>query len=197
MNNVTDRSKLHPIISNRRSPKAFLDVPVERDKLVAILEAARWAPSSRNEQPWHFILETKDDEEGYKKLFNTLVDANQAWAIQAPVLIAGVAKTFYDREHRPNRVALYDTGGAVANLTAQAVALGLQVHQMGGYNAQRLIELYNIPEGYQPAAVIAVGYADDSKASTKQRLRKPLDEIVFQGTWGSPAEILLVPEEKS
>ncbi len=190
----SNQIELHPIIRDRRSPKAYLNTPVEKEKLMTILEAARWAPSSRNEQPWRFIVETKDNDEGYRKLFSTLVEANQSWAGQAPVLVAGVAKTFYDREHRPNRVALYDIGGAVANLTAQAVSLGLQVHQMGGYNIERLIELYNIPEGYQPAAVLAIGYADDSKSPAKARHRNPLEDMVYQGRWGSPAEYFLASE---
>lgn len=183
---------LHPIIENRYSPKGFIDTPVETQKLISILEAARWAPSSRNEQPWRFIVETKASDAGYKKLLSTLNEANQTWASQAPVLIAGVTKMFYDRDHRPNRVAMYDIGGAVANLTAQAVSLGLQVHQMGGYNIERLIALYGVPDGYQPAVVLAIGYADDNRASGKRRERLPLSELVFQGNWGNSAEALFL-----
>ncbi|MBX2991704.1 MAG: nitroreductase family protein [Bacteroidetes bacterium] len=177
-------------IRRRWSPKGFLDIPVEPEKLVSLFEAARWSPSSRNEQPWRFIVETKSHPEGYERLFSTLTESNKSWAGEAPVLIAGFAKKLFERDNRFNRVALYDTGGAVANLTVQAVSLGLQVHQMGGYDMRRLRELYSVPEEFEPAAILAVGYADEEQRTSRVRLRHELHTMVYEGVWGSASGFL-------
>lgn len=184
------RIPLNEAVDRRWSPKGFLDIPVEPEKLRSLFEASRWSPSSRNEQPWRFIVETKPHPEGYERLFSTLTESNKSWAGQAPVLIAGFAKKLFERDNRPNRVALYDTGGAVANLTVQAVSLGLQVHQMGGYDMRRLKELYNVPEEFEPAAILAVGYADEEERSSRVRQRRELNTMVYEGAWGRASEFL-------
>lgn len=184
------RIPLDEAIGMRWSPKGFLDIPVEPEKLRSLFEAARWSPSSRNEQPWRFIVETKSHPEGYERLFSTLTESNESWACQAPLLIAGFAKKHFDRDNMPNRTAMYDTGGAVANLTVQAVSLGLQVHQMGGYDMRLLKELYNVPEEFEPAAILAVGYADEGGRSSRVRLRRELNTMVYEGVWGRASELL-------
>lgn len=176
---------LHEVLDKRRSPKAFLPRAVEPEKLRQLLEAARWSPSSRNEQPWRFIVGIKEQADGYERLLKSLTDANQQWAQQAPVLIAVVAKLIFERDGKPNGSALLDVGGAIANLTVQAIALGLQVHQMAGFDRQKLKEACAIPDGFEPAVVLAVGYADDAQVLPQDRRKRlPLHALAFEGTWG-------------
>ena len=175
------------VIAQRRSPRRFLDIPIEPEKQRSMFEAARCAPSSLNEQPWRFIVVTKDNASEYERLFSTLTDRNKVWASEAPVLVVSVAKLFVDRNGKPNRFALHDVSGAMANLTMQAVSLGLQVHQMGGFDAVRLRTLYQIPDGFEPVTVSAIGYADEFNLLTRERTRNELATFVFQGQWGTPA----------
>lgn len=175
---------LHELIARRRSQKAFSERHVDMPTLKSLLEAARWAPSSRNEQPWRFIVASKSENAAeFERIFSTLNDSNKVWAYQASALIAVTANLTSSRDAKPNHHAQYDTGGAVANLTMQAVSFGLQVHQMGGFNLVMLREMYNIPSHFQPIAVLAIGYPDDLREQ-KQRTRKELHEFVFESEWG-------------
>jgi nitroreductase len=178
---------IHELLARRWSPEAFSSRPVEPAKLAQLFEAARWAPSSYNAQPWHFIVATREDAEGYNRLLSTLVDVNRQWAQQAPVLILAVAKLDYNHVARTNRHALYDLGQAVAHLTFQATALGLYIHQMGGFDPQAARELFAIPSGYEPVAVLALGYYEGKPADRAARTRKPLTDFVFSGSWGKAA----------
>ncbi|MFZ0960755.1 MAG: nitroreductase family protein [Terriglobia bacterium] len=180
---------IHELLERRWSPKAFSTRPVDSAKLALVFEAARWAPSSYNAQPWAFILATREDAEGYNRLLSTLMDANRQWAQQAPVLILAVAKLDFDHVARPNRHALYDLGQAVANLTVQATALDLRIHQMGGFDPQLARELFAIPRGYEPVAALALGY-QQGPAEGQARTRKPLADFVFSGSWGRAATVL-------
>jgi nitroreductase len=195
---------IHDLLKQRWSPFAFADRPVSPTTLRSLFEAARWSPSSFNEQPWRLIVGTKEgDPETYDKIFQTLVPSNQAWAETAPVLILGTARTNFSHNDSPNSVALYDLGQAVANLTFQASEHGLWVHQMGGYDREAARRAFNIPDGYALAAVIALGYEGDisrlpdeklkARHSNPSRTRKPLNEIIFSGgngTFGTPSPIL-------
>jgi nitroreductase len=187
---------IHDLLKQRWSPLAFSDRLVSAATLRSLFEAARWSPSSFNEQPWRFIVGTKDsDPETYRKIFDTLTPANQAWAGTAPVLVLGIAKTTFSHNDAPNGVALYDLGQAVANLTFQASEHGLLVHQMGGYDREAARNTFRIPEGYALAAVIALGYEGDVSQLTDEKLharhtnplrvRKPLKEIIFSGNSGT------------
>ena len=174
---------IHPLIRKRFSPRLFSNQPVENDSLLRLFEAARWAPSSRNLQPWQFIIATKDQPQEYDKLLALLKESNQSWAGSAPVLIMVLAE---NRDYeRGNRISFHDAGLAVANLTVQALAEDIYVHQMGGFYADQARQVYNIPENYEPVTVLAVGYLEDEgERDLRPRQRKPLQDVVFSGAWG-------------
>ena len=186
------------VLKRRWSPRAFSDRTIEPEKLLSLFEAARWAPSSFNEQEWFFILATKQEPEEYAGLLNCLVEGNQQWARQAPVLIVSVARLNFERTGKPNRHAFYDTGMAVGNLMAQATTLDLFVHQMAGFSAEKVAQLYGVPDAFAPVAVIALGYGADvddlpgpvREAESKPRSRKPIQSFVFQGQWGQPSPLV-------
>ncbi len=192
---VDQQIPIHAPLARRRSPKGFFRKAVEEETLLSLFEAARWAPSSFNEQPWRFIVATKDNGDEFGKLLATLSPTNQEWAKDASVLIAVAAKLNLERNGKANRHAQYDTGGAVANLTTQAVSLGLQVHQMAGFDSSKLRETFGIPLDYEPMAVIAAGYADEVQLSQKQRVRKELGELVFEGVWSNTSRIVKKSEK--
>jgi nitroreductase len=188
---------VHDFIRSRWSPRAFSDRAVEPEKLLSLLEAARWAPSSYNHQPWSFIVATKDDATEYNRLLSTLVEFNQGWAKNAPVLILTVAKIRTD-DGKTNRHAFHDVGLALENLILQATSLGLFAHQIGGFNPETAREIYQIPEGYEPATVVTVGYPGDPQnlpdglrdRELAPRTRKPLTEFVFTEKWGHTSPFL-------
>jgi len=186
---------IHQLIRERWSPRAFSSAPVPREHLQTLLEAVRWAPSCMNEQPWRFIVaDRRDDPEGHDRIGSTLMPANAAWALRAPVLMIAVAKTAFTGNGAPNRHALYDTGQAVALLTLQAAALGLAVHQMGGFDQDRARLLLGIPDGYEPIAAAALGYPGDAAELSPElraresapRLRRPTAEWTYSGRWSEP-----------
>ncbi|BAY50105.1 nitroreductase (plasmid) [Scytonema sp. HK-05] len=188
---------VHDFIRSRWSPRAFSDRAVEPEKLLSLLEAARWAPSSYNHQPWSFIVATKDDATEYNRLLSTLVEFNQGWAKNAPVLILTVAKIRTD-DGKTNRHAFHDLGLALENLILQATSLDLFAHQIGGFNPETAREIYQIPEGYEPATVVTVGYPGDPQnlpdglrdRELAPRTRKPLTEFVFTEKWGHTSRLL-------
>jgi len=173
---------IHDLLHKRYSPRAFAETAVPRDTVRSLLEAARWAPSSYNEQPWRFIIATKDDADGYERLLRCLVPGNQDWAKTAPVLILSVARATFSRNDKPNRHALHDVGLAVSQLIIEASARGLQAHQMAGFDVVKARETYGIPDGFDPVAVMALGHSAEDTPSSRNR--KPQDEIAFAGAWG-------------
>jgi nitroreductase len=195
---ATTEFPVHELLSRRWSPRAFCDRPVEREKLLSVLEAARWAPSSNNEQPWGFLLATKDQPKDFERMLSCLVEANQVWANRAPILMLSVARLRFRLNGKPNRHAMHDVGMAVGNLAIQATALDLVVHQMAGISPDKARELFGIPEDCEVVAAIALGYPADSEVLPERlrerelapRARKPLEEFVFSGHWGQPSEIL-------
>jgi nitroreductase len=195
---ATTDHPVHDLIRDRWSPRAFADKTVPAGVLRSLFEAARWAPSSSNEQPWSFIVATKDDPETHAKLLSTLVEANQAWAKNAPVLAVAVSHLAFARNGNPNRSAFYDTGAAVAHLTTEATSRGLVVHQMGGFDPKKAVELFSIPTGWEPIAAFVIGYPGDAHSlpdtlrerELAPRTRKPLSDFVMSGTWGQPAAFL-------
>ena len=189
---------VHDIIGRRWSPRAFDSRPVDPAKLRSLFEAARWAASSYNAQPWHFIVATKDEPEAYKKILESFVDFNQGWAKNAPVLALSVAENNFSHNGQPNRHSFHDVGQAAATLALEATNLGLQVHQMAGIMPDKAKQLFHIPDGYEAVAGIAIGYPGDPGSLPEQlrtqehgpRQRKPLASFVFTGDWGKPSPII-------
>lgn len=185
---------IHELIHKRWSPRSFDSRTVESVKLIQLLEAARWAPSWRNDQPWRFIVATKEDPETYRRLFDCLKPGNQRWACLAPVLMLATAKRSYDHSDETNPITLYDTGQAVAQLTIEALSHGLYVHQMGGIDHEKTYLTYGIPPGYQPIVALAIGYLgqttdlpqDLRRREDAPRTRLPLSDLVFSDAWGQP-----------
>ena len=183
---------IHELLANRWSPYSFAERAVSEDDLRSLFEAARWAPSSYNEQPWSYIVASRDQEAEHERLLSCLVPPNQAWAKAAPVLALGVARTRFTRNDKPNAAAKHDLGAASAYLTFEATARGLSVHQMIGIVPDRARELYAIPDHSEALTGIAIGYAasgDAAPASLRERdeaprSRKSLEAFVFRGSYG-------------
>jgi len=190
---------IHDLILHRWSPRAFDSRPVEPEKLRSLFEAARWAASSYNAQPWYFIVGTKDHPENYKKVLDSFVEFNQSWAKSAPVVALSVAGHKMPHDGSTNRHAFHDVGQAAANLALQATALGLQVHQMAGIIPDKAREIFGIPADFEAVAGIAIGYPGDPMTLPEGRLRdnetgarqrKPASEFVFTGKWGHKSPIV-------
>lgn len=192
------RVKIHDIIQERWSPRAFdPDRTVSHDVLLALLEAARWAPSCFNDQPSRFVVCDKaTDATGWQQALAILADKNRLWAKNAPVLILAVAMENFNHNGQPNRWAMYDTGAASVSLCLQATAMGLIVHQMGGFDAEKAREVFNLPGDCMPMAMMAVGYQADvdaldddyKEAELAARSRIALNERFYAGQWGSGIE---------
>lgn len=186
---------IHELLAERWSPVGFEPKSVPDADVCSCLEAARWAASSYNEQPWTFIIAERDNASEFDKMLSVLVEANQAWAKNAGVLMLTCANHVFVRNSKPNTAALHDLGLAVGNLSVEATARGLAVHQMKGFEAEKAHELYNVPEGLEVVTALALGYAADPQSlpeDLKQRdladrSRKPISKFVFRGEWGSPA----------
>jgi nitroreductase len=189
---------IHDLLAHRWSPYAFEPKPVPEDDLRSCLEAARWAPSSYNEQPWSFLLARRQDEEEFQKMLGCLAEANQKWARNVSALILTVVSRKFSRDGRPNKACEHDIGLAAASLGVQATHLGLHVHQMIGLKPDHAREVYGVPEDHDVFTAIAIGYAAEGDGADeamlqrdrKPRSRKPLEEWVFSGSWGHRA----VPE---
>jgi nitroreductase len=192
----TDRP-INDLLSRRWSPKLFADRPIDDSTLATLLEAARWAASSFNEQPWSYIVARKSDGPEFDRMVSTLAEKNQQWARSAPLLMISIARNSFSRNGTPNRHAFHDVGAASADLTTQATSMDLFVHQMAGIDRQKIQREYALPEGEEPVAALAVGYAPDPATLTeeqraaekKSRTRKPVRDFVFSKTWGSPTPI--------
>lgn len=186
---------IHEFISKRFSTRAYSDHKINANLISDLFEAARWAPSSRNEQPWRFIYAEKENPEEFEKLASTLNESNRIWAQTAPLLVLTIAKLDSDVTRQLNRSAFYDLGGAVANLSIQAVAMGLSVHQIGGFNALKARELFDIPENFEPVTILAIGVRGSVESLPEAlmlreigpRKRRTLAEIIFKGKFGKPA----------
>jgi nitroreductase len=183
-------------INQRHSPYRLLPKPVEDTKITACLDAARWAASSYNEQPWYYIVAKRQDTEAFETALNCLVEANQAWAKNAGVLMLTVIRTTFRKNGKPNRVALHDLGAASAHMALQAAIEGLQIHQMAGVNLSQVRSAYAIPDGFEPQTAIAMAYPDNSpaddddemaKRDAAPRTRLEFKDFVFAGRWGQEA----------
>ena len=190
---------IQEFIANRWSPYGFTGRPVSEADLSSIFEAARWAASSYNEQPWTYFVATRQVAVEFERLLSCLVPGNQAWAKAAPVLALGVVSLKFSKNNQDNRAAVHDLGLASANLVMEATARGLSVHQMIGILPDRARELYQIPEHAEAWTAMAIGYmanADELPAGMRERdlaprQRKPTSQFVFTGTWGQSSPFAL------
>jgi len=206
---------VHPLIRERWSPRAFSAVPAQEEVtnpetpsvpeaipswptiIASLLEAARWAPSAMNEQPWRFLVGFSGDET-WQGLFDNLTGWNQKWAQSAPVLILVIGKETYSSNGKPNDWSAYDAGQAAAHLTLEATSRGLFVHQMGGFRKPEVIGRFNLPQEYAPLSILAIGFYGDPSTLPEelqlrekaQRERKPLSELVFSESFGQPVNWL-------
>ena len=187
---------IHDLLARRWSPRAFdPNRPVARRDLVRIMEAGRWAPSCNGDEPWRYLVwDRTRDPEGWQKAFDCLTDSNKKWVKNVPLLMLSCAGSVFAHSGKPNRWTQHDTGAASVSMALQAVALGLIIHKMGGYDPEKARAAFAIPADYTPMAMIAVGYQaepdildEETKAKElRPRARKPLAERFFEGGWGKP-----------
>jgi nitroreductase len=185
---------VHELIRSRWSPRSFSARPVTDEDLAVVFEAARWAASSYNEQPWRFFVARKSNAAAYAKILGLLSPFNQEWAKQAPVLFITAAKRTFSHNGAPNLHALHDAGQALANLMTQATALGLHAHAMAGFDRERARKELGVPGDYELGAAVALGYLAPP-AEIAPRKRKPLNEIVFGAGWDQPPGFALGAHE--
>lgn len=180
---------LHPLLADRWSPRGFdAGHRLDDQTLTALLEAARWAPSASNSQPWRFLVGRRGDDT-FTRLVDLLTGANRTWAPAASALVLAVAQTT-DETGRPRPWALYDTGQAVASLSLQAQAEGLSVHQMGGFDADGARHRFGLTDDLTPVVVVAVGRHDRdadlpeplAARETAPRTRAPLATLLLRPT---------------
>ncbi|MHB1591937.1 MAG: nitroreductase family protein [Sulfuricella sp.] len=191
---------VHDLIARRWSCRAFdATKPVSREQIVSLLEAARWAPSCFGDEPWRFIVWDKNsDAAAWQKAFGCLVEWNQNWVKNAPVLILTTANSLFRKNGNPNRWGQYDTGAAAENLCLQAVASGLMAHQMGGFDEDKMRSAFKVPKEFACMAMIAVGYQGEPEVlndnqelkelELAERARTPLGVHFFEGDWGVPVK---------
>lgn len=184
---------LQELIRERWSPLALTGKRIPAETLGSLFEAARWAPSSYNEQPWVFLIATQDQPDEFQRMASCLVEANRVWAQRAYCLAISCAKLDFARNGKPNRHAYHDVGLATQNLFIQAQSLGIACHPMAGFDPLAARELFQIPANVDPVAAMAIGYqADDlsglddglKQRELAPRIRKPLTDVVYTGTWG-------------
>jgi nitroreductase len=186
---------IHPLISSRRSSYAFDSRPVTREQIRLLFEAARWAPSSFNEQPWRFLIATRDEPEAFDRLASVFHEWNRAFAARAPLIGLSAARLAFAKNGLPNPHAFHDVGLATENLALQAVALGLQTFFVAGFDVAAAKALIDPSEVWQPVAMFAVGYPGDPRQlddvyrrkEERERTRHPLETLLFEGEWGRPA----------
>lgn len=194
---ANNNNHLHPLLKKRWSPRAFDSKKIEKQKLLNMLEAARWSPSASNEQPWYFIVGEAGDAT-FDKIFKTLVEFNQLWVKTAPMVMLAVGKVDSVKSGKENAWFKYDVGQSVAHLSVQATHEGLWVHQMGGFDADKAKELFSIPEGYEVVSAFAIGYAGDykvlhpnlQKLEVAERERKAMETFVFSGKFGEKSGLV-------
>ena len=190
---VTDHD-IHDVLRQRWSPRAFDGRPVARATILRLVEAARWAPSCANEQPWRFVLSSREQPEEFGRVLDCLTASNRLWAQHAAVVGLAVAKLHFERTGQPNRHAWHDVGLATANLVFQAATLGVMVHQMAGFDAARARAALSIPVGFEPVTALALGYLGDPDTldeplrsrEVASRVRMPLTALAFLGRWDEP-----------
>jgi len=190
---------LHPLLAERWSPRAFDPTPLSDDDVTALLEAARWAPSAMNHQPWRFLVGRQGSDGAdatYKGIYDALAGGNQQWASSAPLLVAALVRT-ENEDGTPRVIAPFELGLAVSQLTVQAHALGLHVHQMGGFDAAQVSDTFAVPATYTSVVVLAIGRQGDAESlpawaaerESAPRERLALDDIAYADEFGLPLAV--------
>jgi len=197
--NATTNFPIHELLARRWSTRAFdPNRPVSREHLAMLLEAARWAPSCNGDEPWRYLIwDRARDAEGWQKAFDCLSENNRKWVKNVPLLMLSNAGSAFGATGKPNRWTQHDTGAASVSMALQAEALGLMVHQMGGFDAEKARAAFAIPAEYTPMAMIAVGYQTEpeildeetKKKELTPRARKHLVERFYEGGWGKGVTI--------
>lgn len=187
---------INELLAQRWSGRAFdPDKPLQRSQILTLLEAARWAPSCFGDQPWRYVIcDSQTNKGAWNKAFDCLAEGNQSWAGNAPLLMLALADSRFASRDNANRWGQYDTGAASENLCLQATAMGLMAHQMGGFDKDKALQAFLIPERYVPMAMIAVGYQlsleamseEQKERELNERGRRPLGDLFFDGHWNQP-----------
>jgi nitroreductase len=185
---------IHPLLKTRYSPRAFLDKQIPIDVLMRVFEAARWSPSCNNDQEWFYIVGRKNEGPDFDRICSVLKEGNRRWACAAAVLAMLCGRKTFSSGTAPNKWYAYDCGQSAAHLTFQAAAEGIMVHQMAGFEPEKTVSEFSIPEGFAPLAAIAMGYAgevsilppDLAAREIAERTRRPQAEFVFGAAWGKP-----------
>lgn len=185
---------IHELIVQRWSPRAMSGEAIETDTLMTLFEAARWAPSSNNNQPWRFLYARRETE-SWPLFFNLLTESNRIWAVRAAVLVVVVSKTTFDFNGKPARTHSFDAGAAWENLALQGSLMRLVTHGMQGFDYDRAKEALRVPDEYQVEAMIAIGKPgrkEDLPEQLQQREfpsgRKELVEIIGEGLFQWPRQ---------
>ncbi|MBD3330489.1 nitroreductase [Candidatus Peregrinibacteria bacterium] len=181
---------INDLLAKRWSPMAFSDKAIEKEKISSLFEAAKWAPSSFNGQPWKIIYAEKENKEEYDRLASLLVEGND-WAKDAYLLLLICASKNFEYKNKPNKHHQYDTGAAIENLFLQAVSMDLVGHEMAGFDSEKAYKLLNIPEEVSVLAMMAIGYPgtpsdlsrDLQERQNAERERKPIEKFAFKGKW--------------
>ncbi len=188
--------EINHLLAKRWSPRAFKNEQIPDDSIIKMLEAARWAPSSMNDQPWKIIVGQNQDKT-YQKIFETLVEFNQQWAKNAPVLMLCCGNKIREN-NKPNAAYKYDVGQAIAHLSIQAMSEDIYVHQMGGFSKEKAAEIFQFPSNIEALSIVAIGYLGDPEilhprmqvSEKEARERKPLKDFVFQNKFGETFNLI-------
>ncbi|NNE37327.1 MAG: nitroreductase family protein [Gammaproteobacteria bacterium] len=191
---ASTRFPINQYLANRWSGRIYdPDKYISTEDRIILAEAARWSPSCFGDEPWRFIFcDKSNNEDAWQNAFDCLVEGNQSWARNAPLLIMISSDTLFARNENPNRWGSYDTGAAAMGLSIQATEMGIMVHQMGGFNVDKARQVFAIPERFTPMAMMTAGYQiamesipeDMKERELAERVRKPLEECFYDGEWG-------------
>lgn len=186
MKTATTTHTIHPLLRERWSPRAFSAQSIAPETMATILEAALWAPSAMNEQPWRYAYALKENEAGFAQLVELLAPGNAAWAKKAAALVVCSTKMTYTLNNKPNVNAFHDAGMANQNLAIQALAEGVYVHFMEGFDKAKAASLLGLAEDMQPVCMIALGYLGEAESLDEPylsreraaRTRKPMEDML-------------------
>ncbi len=188
---------IHELLLKRYSPYVFSDRVIEKAAIFSLFEAARWAPSCFNEQPWSYIVINKDHELPYASIIETMADQNSAWALTAPTIVLTIAKVAFAQNNKPNPYAWHDIGLATGAMVVQATSMGIYIHQMAAFSKEKIRVACKIPAGWDPVTCIAMGYLGENtnvpelyeKKDAEPQIRKKLSEFVYEDTWGHTIDV--------